>query len=78
MDSNERVKKIFHNHMTTLKWNMYYFTLPYHFERKPDQSLFSGEYMVSANIERTVQATRQAVADLRALIKWIKANKMVP
>ncbi len=31
--------------------------------------------MVSANIERTVQATRQAVADLRALIKWIKTNK---
>ena len=31
--------------------------------------------MVSANIERTLQATRQAVADLRALIKWIKANK---
>lgn len=64
--------------MTSLKWNMYYFTLPYHFERKPDQSLFSGEYMVSANIERTVQATRQAVADLRALIKWIKANKNGP
>ena len=34
--------------------------------------------MVSANIERTVQATRQAVADLRALIKWIKANKNGP
>lgn len=78
MDSNERVKKIFHDHMTNLKWNMYYFTLPYHFERKPNQSLFSGEYMVSANIERTVQATRQAVADLRTLIKWIKANKNGP
>ena len=78
MDSNERVKNIFHDHMTSLKWNMYYFTLPYHFERKPDQSLFSGEYMVSANIERTVQATKQAVADLRALIKWIKTNKNGP
>ena len=34
--------------------------------------------MVSANIERTVQATKQAVADLRALIKWIKTNKNGP
>ncbi|QWG31432.1 alpha/beta hydrolase (plasmid) [Bacillus mycoides] len=78
MDSNERVKKIFHDHMNSLSWNMYYFTLPYHFEREPEQSLFSGEYMVSAHIERTVQATRQAVADLRTLIKWIKANKKGP
>ncbi|EEL93421.1 hypothetical protein bcere0030_25620 [Bacillus cereus AH1273] len=78
MDSNERVKKIFHDHMTNLKWNMYYFTLPYHFDRKPNQSLYSGEYMVSANIERTVEATRQGVADLRTLIKWIKANKNGP
>lgn len=54
------------------------YVLFHYFERKPDQSLFSGEYMVSANIERTLQATRQAVADLRALIKWIKANKRAP
>lgn len=64
--------------MTNLKWNMYYFTLPYHFDRKPNQSLYSGEYMVSANVERTVEATRQAVADLRTLIEWIKKIKMVP
>lgn len=34
--------------------------------------------MVSANVERTVEATRQAVADLRTLIKWIKENKNGP
>ncbi|PFK39140.1 alpha/beta hydrolase [Bacillus cereus] len=78
MDSNERVKKIFHDKMLDLTWNMYYFTLPYHFEREPKDSLYSGEFMVSANIERTVKCTQQAVVDLRALIQWIKENKKGP
>ena len=60
--------------MTSLKWNMYYFTI---LKENPIDP-YSVEYMVSANIERTLQATRQAVADLRALIKWIKANKRGP
>ncbi|KFM95655.1 hypothetical protein DJ93_5581 [Bacillus clarus] len=34
--------------------------------------------MISANIERTVHASRQAVMDLRALIQWIKVNKSGP
>ncbi|PGL78046.1 alpha/beta hydrolase [Bacillus sp. AFS054943] len=75
MESNERVKNIFHNRIKQLGWNMYYFTLPYHFEREPTDSLFSGEFMVSANIERTVESSRQAVVDLRALIQWMKLNK---
>lgn len=79
MDSFDRIKKMFHNRiMNELGWNMYYFTLPYHFQRKPEHSLYSGEYMISANINRTVQSTRQAVIDLRALIQWIKMNKKGP
>lgn len=78
MDSNDRIKNIFHKDMLNLGWNMYYFTLPYHFEREPKESTYSGEFMISANIERTVAASRQAVADLRALIQWIKTNKSGP
>lgn len=78
MDSNDRIKNIFHKDMLNLGWNMYYFTLPYHFEREPEESIYSGEFMISANIERTVAASRQAVADLRALIQWIKTNKSGP
>ncbi len=54
---------------------MYYYSLPYHFEREPENSLYSGELMISANIDRTIESTRQAIVDLRALIHWIKANK---
>ncbi|OIK12902.1 alpha/beta hydrolase [Bacillus sp. MUM 116] len=79
MDSLDRVKKMFHNRiMNDFGWNMYYFTLPYHFQRKPERSLYSGEHMISADINRTVQSTRQAVVDLRALIQWIKSNKKGP
>ncbi|MGP7817937.1 alpha/beta hydrolase [Niallia sp. 01092] len=78
MNSFDRVKKIFHNRFMKMGWNLYYFPLPYHLKRKPEHSLYSGEYMISANIQRTVQSTRQAVVDLRALIQWIKANKKGP
>lgn len=79
MDSLDRIKKMFNNRiMNDLKWNMYYFTLPYHFQRKPENSFYNGEYMISANINRTLQSIRQAVVDLRALIQWIKANKKGP
>lgn len=79
MDSYNRIKKIFHNRiMNNLGWNMYYFPLPYHFQRQPEHSLYSGELMISANIDRTVESTRQAIVDLRGLIHWIKTNKNGP
>jgi pimeloyl-ACP methyl ester carboxylesterase len=79
MKAFDRVKKIFHHSiMNNLGWNMYYYTLPYHLERQPKQSLYSGEFMVSANINRTVESTRQAIIDLRAFIQWIKSNKQGP
>ncbi len=77
-DSFDRLKKIFHDRMGNLGWNMYYFTLPYHFQREPEKSLYSGEYMISANIPRTLISVRQSIVDLRALIKWIKDNKKGP
>ncbi|PEZ06785.1 hypothetical protein CN330_26305 [Priestia megaterium] len=79
MKGFDRVKKIFHNSiMKNLGWDMYYYTLPYHLERQPEKSLYSGEFMVSANINRTVESTRQAIVDLRALIRWIKNNRQGP
>ncbi|MBU8785272.1 MULTISPECIES: alpha/beta hydrolase family protein [Bacillus] len=79
MNSYDRIKKIFHHRiMKDVGWNMYYYSLPYHLEREPENSLYSGELMISADIDRTVESTRQAIVDLRALIHWIKANKKGP
>ena len=45
-------------------------TLPYHDARRPAE-LTRADYIVSANIGRTVQACRQAVMDARRAITWL-------
>jgi dienelactone hydrolase len=45
--------------------------MPYHLERKRPGSLYA-DYMLSANLGRTVQAVKQAVWDGRKLIGWLK------
>lgn len=44
--------------------SVYLNTLPFHYERVPKESSFSGEYFWSANIIRTQQAFKQAVYEL--------------
>lgn len=45
--------------------------MPYHFERsRPGSS--HADYMLSANLGRTIQSVRQAVLDGRKLIRWLK------
>jgi hypothetical protein len=45
-------------------------TLPYHDARRPPE-LSRADYIVSANVGRTVQACRQAVMDARRAIGWL-------
>jgi hypothetical protein len=45
-------------------------TLPYHDARRPPE-LKRADYIVSANVGRTVQACRQAVMDARRAIRWL-------
>jgi len=47
--------------------------MPYHFERSRPGSLHA-DYMLSANLGRTIQAMRQAVCDGRKLIRWLKSE----
>jgi dienelactone hydrolase len=48
-------------------------SLPYHDERMPPE-LHRADYIVSANIARTVQVCRQAVLDARRAIAWLAAQ----
>lgn len=50
MDSLDRMKKIFLKPLKSQGWNIYFFTLPYHYQRNIDGALYSGEYLVSANV----------------------------
>ncbi|PDS61812.1 dienelactone hydrolase-related enzyme [Rhizobium anhuiense] len=45
--------------------------MPYHFERARPGSVHA-DYMLSANLGRTIQSVRQAVLDGRKLIRWLK------
>jgi len=46
-------------------------SLPYHDFRMPEE-LVRADYMLSANIGRTLHAVRQAVIDARAALDWLK------
>jgi hypothetical protein len=48
-------------------------TLPYHDARRPPE-LQRADYIVSANLGRTVQACRQAVMDARRAISWLASQ----
>src|SRR4249919_809403 len=48
-------------------------SLPYHDQRMPPE-LHRADYIVSANVARTVQVCRQAVLDARRAIAWLKAQ----
>jgi dienelactone hydrolase len=48
-------------------------TMPYHDVRRPPE-LERADYIVSANIGRTIHANRQAVLDLRRAVDWLHAE----
>ena len=47
--------------------------MPYHFERSRPGSDYA-DYMLSANLGRTIQSIRQAVWDGQKLIRWLKSE----
>jgi hypothetical protein len=48
-------------------------SLPYHDRRMPPE-LHRADYAVSANVARTVDATRQAVIDARSCLDWLQTQ----
>lgn len=50
-------------------YGVVFLELPYHMHRTPAQS-YSGEYFITANLQRTIDAYRQAVLDVRCCIDY--------
>ena len=46
-------------------------TMPYHEERKPPETE-RADYLVPANVGRTLQSLQQSVVDARAAVSWLK------
>ena len=57
--------------LNEFKFNVFMMTLPYHHKRKPKNSLFSGEYFLSADVYRTKKAFIQSVYDIEACMQYI-------
>jgi len=74
-DNLDRLGKVFLDSFIERSYNIYNYVLPFHMERSPDTSLYSGEYFVSADVSRTLKSEQQSVSDIRALISYIKAEK---
>lgn len=52
-------------------------TLPYHEERRPTE-LERADFLVCANVGRTIQSMRQAVLDTRAAVAWLDSQGYGP
>lgn len=57
--------------------DIYYLALPYHMKRAP-LGTWSGQYGLSSNVVRSINAFRQGVMDVRSLVRWIQREKNQP
>ena len=58
--------------------NVHLLKLPYHYDRRPAESLFSGEYFWSANVGRSALAYKQAVYDTYQLYRYVQSKSGKP
>lgn len=64
--------------LNELNFNVFFMVLPYHFNRKPEKSLYSGEYFFSADVYRSRNAFKQAIYDIEASIQFIGSYNVLP
>ncbi len=74
MDDYKYIDSIYLESFLNSGYNVYHFIMPYHFQRSSNDSIYNGELFVTADIGRTLLSIKQAVSDLRALIKWLKSS----
>lgn len=47
---------------------------PYHMQRSPERSRYSGEFSIGANLPQTVSTVQQSVWDTQVMISWLLAQ----
>ena len=77
-EDNREIYQFLIQNLNRLGVTVYFSTLPFHYERVPSASKFSGEFFWSANFERTRSAFKQAVYDLHLLKTWIEQQSSIP
>lgn len=73
-EDNTQIYNFFISMLNEKGINVYLLMLPFHYDRKPKKSLFSGEYFWSGDIDRSVTAFKQSLFDLYALYQYVKSK----
>jgi dienelactone hydrolase len=71
-DKWTHVKDLFLDSFIKENFNIFFIELPHHFTRCSKTASYSGEHFITANIDRTILSVKQAVSDIRALIKFLQ------
>lgn len=74
-EDNRQIYQYLISELNKQGFNVYLYILPFHYERKPAASLFSGEYFLCADIYRSLLAFKQAVYDLYFLYGYLKQKR---
>lgn len=77
-EDNMDIYKFFISMLNEQGMNVHLMVLPFHYERTPKESAFSGEYFWSADVYRSALAFKQAVYDLCQLYNYVKAKSGRP
>jgi pimeloyl-ACP methyl ester carboxylesterase len=64
--------------LNRLGYSVYLTTLPFHYERRPNTSAFSGEFFFSADLGRTRNAFRRATLEIGQAYRWLKQRHSLP
>ena len=71
-EDNTDIYRFFFELLNEQGINVYLMMLPFHYERTPKESSFSGEFFWSADVNRSALAFKQAVYDLCQLYRHVK------
>ncbi|MFW6306519.1 MAG: alpha/beta hydrolase, partial [Bacillota bacterium] len=64
--------------LNKLNMNVFFMNLPFHYDRKPTNSLFGGEYFFSADFYRSRYAFKQAIFDIELTGQFIEIFNILP
>lgn len=71
-EENLLIYKFFISQLNALGLDAFVLLLPFHYQRKPQASVFSGEFFWSGDIDRSALAYKQAVYDAWQLYNYLK------
>jgi len=75
-EDNLQIYNYFVSQLNEKGLNVYLLLLPFHYKRKPKQSLFSGEFFWSGDISRSILAFKQSLSDLYSIYLYLKKNSV--